>query len=175
MKRLLTLTAAMVLLAAVLSAPALAYMDCFLAIPGVEGECQYPDLEGAVQFNALRHTVPGLPNGQSLMREPPEDPARLLQPLAGTETLTLCKQLDRASPILLSVLGGDKRFPQLKLALCSQEGDHDIEMTMILKNASVTSYQVFAPGFGDRSLRTGLDESKWIEVLTLNFEEIKIC
>jgi len=167
------LASAVALLAAALSAPALAAMDCFLALPGVEGECQYAGLEGAVQLNALSHTIPGLPSGQSLMREPPEDPAHLLQPLAGGEIVLLTKELDKSSPILGSVLNGSKRFPQLKLALCSRVGDHQVTMTMLLTNARIASYQLLAPGFGDRSLRAGLDGSKWIEVLTLNFEEIK--
>jgi hypothetical protein len=83
------------------------------------------------------------------------------------------KGLGRSSVERVSACHTGRRFPSLKLALCSvADGDAEVVFSYTLDDIILTSYILKAPGFSDRSKLTP-DKQKPMEIIGISYSRVK--
>ncbi len=157
-------------------APASAGLHVLLSVPGVEGNVEYSGFENWIACGGFQHNVPGMPKPLQLMSgNLPEAEGITYEPPTETalwrsgKSFVVSKVIDKASPQLFLFCQEGRRFPSIKLALMSVVGDKaEIVFGYELKDVLVTSYEVRAPGFGDRSGFRPSDPDAPMELLGLS-------
>jgi len=115
-----------------------AQVMCFLQVPGLKGSAETPGFEGRMPLKFIRYRLPGVPDPQALLTEPPQS-TRGMKGADDVESL-LCSFSKVAEPSdkgLFQALAKKIRFTQWKLALCNSEGK--IFMDFLFKGVVINS------------------------------------
>ncbi|MBU0607357.1 MAG: type VI secretion system tube protein Hcp [Armatimonadetes bacterium] len=164
---LLLVVVAVLSLATAAAANDIAHM--LLSVPGAGGSFTTAPYQNWIAGVNLQYNIEGLPEPLELMNgnHPALNEGSFTYPEGGTIVFT--KTLDKASAKLFDLCRQGRIIPSMKLALCSAgNGQLRSLLSLNFEEIKVTSYQLFAPGFGDRgALLTPLEDNQHMELLLL--------
>lgn len=139
-----------------------------LSVPGVTGSFVGGQYSGWIEGANLLHHVPDLPEGADLLQVAQMTPQENVFTYPEGEGISFTKELDKASARLAEACRAGRGFAAIKLALCTvRDGRMKTVLTLNFEEIKIASYQVFAPGFGDRNTLVPIAEENPLEVLVL--------
>jgi len=139
-----------------------------LSVPGAGGSFATAPYQNWIAGVNLQYNIEGLPEPLELLNgnHPALNEGSFLYPEGGM--LIFTKAMDNSSPKLTDLCRNGRLIPSMKMVFWSVVGGQTkTRLSLNFEEIRFTSYQLFAPGFGDRATLIPIEENKPVELLLL--------